>query len=514
MTSPDLVSRFDTVHALKTLEDQDQALQQMSYEELARQPILFGEAKKGQKYGEVVQKDPAYCRWFLKKWINSPKAEHRMFCHFLNMWIERKELSLGIETTPGEMVGPEPTSSHVCPKAQAKSVGKPFKPLMPIDLDLEEEECWDRLSQDHKTDKEDETAKRLDHLEGVLSEVIADVVPTSLREPGQQLATNSETFLIEQCIREYNQYLQNPGSERFSCHTAHVRKPHQSNKILQELVQYGVSHGWIPQKGDLIGSQTPGIDSLEIYCSSDSQLTKQCIRQGLRAMRFGLREGDLSHFEGRAQLYHVLFKFRPRNIWMSPKCKAWCRWNQFNASRSESLAQRVMHARMEDEPHLMLCEAVFTLQSQRGPEFHFHLEQPVGSDMLYQDFLQIIVANTHLARCDLCTAGNLKHPVSKMALQKGTQVLTTSQIMFQYLSSLRCPHDHEHSQVAGSFRDATGKSLNVSTYSEMYTQMFGQRLARTFAASKKVSETSCVHSPTVFAEEVEGTPVEPEAKRR
>lgn len=175
MTSPDLVSRFDTVHALKTLEDQDQALQQMSYEELARQPILFGEAKKGQKYGEVVQKDPAYCRWFLKKWINSPKAEHRMFCHFLNMWIERKELSLGIETTPGEMVGPEPTNSHVCPKAKAKSVGKPFKPLMPIDLDLEEEECWDRLSQDHKTDKEDETAKRLDHLEGVLSEVIGQL---------------------------------------------------------------------------------------------------------------------------------------------------------------------------------------------------------------------------------------------------------------------------------------------------------------------------------------------------
>ena len=46
---------------------------------------------------------------------------------------------------------------------------------MPIDLDLEEEECWDRLSQDHKTDKEDETAKRLDHLEGVLSEVIGQL---------------------------------------------------------------------------------------------------------------------------------------------------------------------------------------------------------------------------------------------------------------------------------------------------------------------------------------------------
>jgi exonuclease I len=91
-------------------------------------------------------------------------------------------------------------------------------------------------------------------------------------------------------------------------------------------------------------------------------------------MRFGLREGDLSNFEGRAQLYHVLFKYRPRNIWMSPKCKAWCRWNQFNANRSAAMASQVMRARQEDEPHLLLCEAVFTLQSDRGPEFHFHLE--------------------------------------------------------------------------------------------------------------------------------------------
>jgi hypothetical protein len=100
------------------------------------------------------------------------------------------------------------------------------------------------------------------------------------------------------------------------------------------MMKFEMSHGWIAKDGSLIGPNHPGIDSLEIYCSSESQLTKQCIRQGLRAMRFGLREGDLSNFEGRAQLYHVLFKYRPRNIWMSPKCKAWCRWNQFNANRS------------------------------------------------------------------------------------------------------------------------------------------------------------------------------------
>lgn len=160
------------------------------------------------------------------------------------------------------------------------------------------------------------------------------------------------------------------------------------------------------------------------------------------------------------------------------KCKAWCRWNQFNANRSAAMASQVMRARREDEPHLLLCEAVFTLQSDRGPEFHFHLEQPIGSEMLYQDSLQTIVANTFLTRCDLCKAGNLKHPINHMALQKGTQVLTTSRIMHHYLNTLRCQHNHEHTHVAGSFKDHKGFRLNVSAFTtELYTQVFGSRIA-------------------------------------
>ena len=334
------------------------------------------------------------------------------------------------------------------------------------------------------------------------------------RDANQQLASNAETFLIEQCIREYNHFLDNPGQNKQPDHVDLPRQPYRQNLILQEMIQYGVSQGWITKEGILVGPKYPGIDSLEIYCSSDSQLTKQCIRQGLRALRFGLKEGDLSCFEGRAKLYHVLFRYRPRNVWMSPKCKAWCRWNQFNANRSPEMANKVMRARQEDECHLLLCEAVFTLQSDRGPEFHFHLEQPIGSEMLYQDCLQTIVANTFMTRCDMCTAGSLKHPINKLALQKGTQILTTSQIMHQYLGSLRCQHDHEHTHVAGSFKDKTGVRLNVSMFTEVYTQIFGHRIARTFAASKKVTEQSCVHVQTAFAGEMEDEATEPEVKRR
>ena len=139
------------------------------------QIIMFGEAKKGMKFSEVVQKDPAYCRGFLKKWGNSPKTDHRMFCHFLSLWIERKELTLGIEASQAHSPGPEPLGSQACPKAKAKSGGKSSTKPMPIDLELEEEEFWDHLTHETAQIKEDENAKRLDHLEGVLSEVIGQL---------------------------------------------------------------------------------------------------------------------------------------------------------------------------------------------------------------------------------------------------------------------------------------------------------------------------------------------------
>ena len=79
-----------------------------------------------------------------------------------------------------------------------------------------------------------------------------------------------------------------------------------------------------------------------------------------------------------------------------------------------------MQAREDDLVHLLLCSAIFELQTERGPSFHFHLEQPVGSDMLYEEPLQIILDHTlMIARCDMCVAGRLTHPESKKVHAKG-----------------------------------------------------------------------------------------------
>ena len=99
-----------------------------------------------------------------------------------------------------------------------------------------------------------------------------------------------------------------------------------------------------------------------------------------------------------------------------------------------------------------------------GPRFHFHLEQPIGSDMLFQEPLQMIIDNTFRVRCDLCTAGSLKHPTIDAYLQKGLQILTTSEIMSRGLQPFVCQKRHQHVPVAGNFQEngwEVGESVGI-----------------------------------------------------
>ena len=281
------------------------------------------------------------------------------------------------------------------------------------------------------------------------------------------------------------------------------------NKIAKEM------WGYIREKGYKI-HQTPSqcCELIEIYCSADSQLTKQCLKGGSYALRFGLSQGDLSQYENRCKLYDLIIKHRPRNIWMSPKCKAWNKWSQFNASRSTETAMKIMQAREDDLVHLLLCAAIFELQTHRGPSYHFHLEQPVGSDMLYEEPLQAILDNALIARCDMCVAGGLTHPESKRFMQKGTQIITTSLIVHRTVQQWRCRHDHTHDHVAGNYQTSQGHREAVSKYSELYTATFARKILRAFAASRNVQEkqSNPIQWDVNVGEEVEAEA--PSTKRR
>ena len=230
--------------------------------------------------------------------------------------------------------------------------------------------------------------------------------------------------------------------------------------------------------------------------------------------RFGLRHGDLATFSGRCRLYDLIWQIQPRHIWVSPKCGPWSNWNRLNAMKSMKCAQQIDHDRRAESVHLKLCDALFRLQDWRGDDFHFHLDQPLGSELIYQHDMDNIVRHTLRVTCDMCTAGNLKHPESQQWLRKRTQIWTTSQILWRMLEQFQCVGNHSHDQVAGSCKVAGWGRMSVTKYTELYTALFGKRLCRAMLCScqvrEKVPGTNAVFTITTTSHAGE----DPEPKRR
>ena len=232
------------------------------------------------------------------------------------------------------------------------------------------------------------------------------------------------------------------------------------------------------------------IQILEVYCSENSQLTHQGSLIGMTTARFGLRQGDLSTFKGRCALYDMLWSLRPQHIWVSPKCGPWSSWNRLNAQKSLKLAEQIRLDKVSENVHLLMCDALFRLQDWRSDHCHFHLEQPQGSEMIWQKEMGNILRHTFRVSCDMCVAGQLRHPNSQEFLHKRTQVFSTSRIMWRMLQRCQCVGAHHHDVIAGSCRPAKMHRMPLTQYTELYTAMFGRRLSRAIQCSLRVSEAS------------------------
>lgn len=170
-----LASRFQAVRAQKELQEQAESVSKMSIQELQEQTIKFGEAKLGQTYRKVVESDPRYCQWFLKKYGNSPKATHQEFVTFLSLWIERQELEQG--TTPFTLPNSKVNGPHA--GAKSKSSAKPkAKPNHPMpEEEVFEEDDFSQWEDDisvvgSQVTIENQNAERLDKMENLMSQVL------------------------------------------------------------------------------------------------------------------------------------------------------------------------------------------------------------------------------------------------------------------------------------------------------------------------------------------------------
>eukprot|EP00435_Cladocopium_sp_Y103_P018919 s1103_g4.t1 len=236
-----------------------------------------------------------------------------------------------------------------------------------------------------------------------------------------------------------------------------------------------------PRRKDQPDGSRFGLDLLEIYCEENSQITSQAQQLGLKAKRFTFKDGDLSTPEGQAALWKVLEEEKPREVWMAPDCKYWGNFSRRNMGRSKSTASKILDGREKQRVHLRLCNDVYWYQMDVGGQFH--LEQPQGSEAIYQPEVRDIYYGTLCTVFDMCEVGKLLAPhVMRRVhgnnyLRKRTHVYTSSKIFHQAFDHRLCPGHHKHVPIAGKTYHL-GRWISLSEYAARYTSGFGRNVAR------------------------------------
>ena len=161
----------------------------------------------------------------------------------------------------------------------------------------------------------------------------------------------------------------------------------------------------------------PIVQVMEVLCSPQSELTKQVIQLGYRAVRYGYQEGDVATREGRKGLFRKVVSCQPQHLWYSPTCGPWSSWSQLNESRSLESFQRIQQQRDDNLYQLAIGLVLYRHQVSCGR--HMHWEQPAKSMMLRIPLLREIIQGTQIAEFDMCRVGLMRDPINQLLFKKG-----------------------------------------------------------------------------------------------
>ena len=128
---------------------------------------------------------------------------------------------------------------------------------------------------------------------------------------------------------------------------------------------------------------------------------------------------------------------------------------------------------------------------QSALEQHFHIEQPVGSDLYQVPCMQEVLSGLSWCRFDLCRLGGLKEPQSGIPIRKRLLVCTSSQALHRYLHGKFCQQQHQHKQIAGNtyWQD---RSMPLSQFTEHYPRKFARQIARVVLGDRNKEDPTYV----------------------
>ena len=250
------------------------------------------------------------------------------------------------------------------------------------------------------------------------------------------------------------------------------------------------------------------IDLLEVYAQPNSRLSEEIRKQGGKSERFTKEHGDLTTFHGQVQLLEMIFRLRPKHVWVAPECFPWCAWNRFNAGKSMMLYEKIQKSRELSKQHLELCSLICKIQVQNRR--HFTVENPGTSDMWNQRELEVIIKLTKTVKLDQCRFG-LVHPEDSRPLKKHTRLQTTSSQIVHDLDGRYCQKNHDHAQIAGSCKHQ-GHRMALSRFAAFYPRILARAAAKSILQEKRPSEIPIISEETMqdlFPAET----AEPPAKR-
>ena len=168
MAQSSLAERFQAATAQKANDE----FMKMSFDQLSKMRIGFGEAKLNQKFIDVVTHDPKYTAWFVKKYEGSQKHAHQAFLYFISLYMERLEL------TQDDPVIKAPSSLELRAKSKA---------ARPVPEDLQSQDSWS------DEDIAEQTAQVKEELETQNQRLMT--VENSLHMISQQLQALTQAML-------------------------------------------------------------------------------------------------------------------------------------------------------------------------------------------------------------------------------------------------------------------------------------------------------------------------------
>ena len=127
------------------------------------------------------------------------------------------------------------------------------------------------------------------------------------------------------------------------------------------------------------------LDFLEVCCPEDSWLAEEMEKLGASVGRVGLFNGfDLFTSKGERRLLSVVREHKPRDVFLSPVCKAWSQANFWNSGNPERV-QALLRLKKKSRRMLLCCRRVIALVQSYGG--NAHLEQPTGANSWTEEHL-------------------------------------------------------------------------------------------------------------------------------